>query len=236
VRSLQLKHGEIRFEDRSPAHQTSTLSDIDLRVHDFDPTRIQGRLTVGKLKNPVYTAQRFDVEWALKDIDPSLAHLNGTLTMKQAEGAVHDLNNLVKSSKSAKLALMPLVALQSLDKLGIVNLGLPDFSHLEIAHITGDYAFQSGTMKINQFQIVGPQLTVGSRGTVQLASENLALDVNLHTSKGLDLQTHISGTLTNPQTNLDQLKKKAFKATLKQITDRPEVQKSINDALQHIFK
>jgi uncharacterized protein YhdP len=235
VNEIHLQGGVIRFDDRSPAHQTSVLSDIDLLIRDFDPTRMQGKLTVAHLQNPVYQAKNFSLEWALKNIDPSLAHLDGLMKLNQGEGVVQNLTSLVNTSKSAKLALMPLVMLQSLNKLGIVDIGLPDFSHLEISHIGGDYTFQNGAMTIHQFQITGPQLTVGAQGTVQLATEALAIDTTLHTPKGLDLTSHITGTLTHPQTDISSLKKQAFKATVKNAINRPDVQQKINDTLKNIF-
>jgi len=240
VNEIHLLHGTIRFDDRSPAEQTSALSDIELIIRDFDPTHAQGRLNVGHLQNPVYTARDFSAEWVLHDIDPTLGHLNGWLHLKQGPGLIQNLTSLVNSSKGAKLALMPLVMLQNLDRLGIVRLGLPNFSHLTITQITGDYGFKDGTMKIKTFEIVGPQLSIGTSGAIELASGKLAMDVSLNTPKPvlmgeMNLKMHISGTLSNPQTNLDSLKKKAFKATIKQLQDNPGVQKNINDALKNIF-
>jgi uncharacterized protein YhdP len=240
VDQVHLRGGVIQFEDRSPAHQDTTFSDIELKIKDFDPTRVQGKLTVSKLKNPVYTASDFAADWSLHDIDPTLRHLNGSFKLTQGPGEVKNLKNLAASSKAAKLALMPLVVLQSLDKLGIVKMGLPDFSRLDISHIDGDYGFKNGLMTINQFQIVGPQLTIGATGNVELAPGKLNVEVNLDTPKPvlmgeMNLKMHVGGTLDNPQTNLDSLKKKAFKATVKTLLDKPGVQKSIDDNLKKIF-
>ena len=69
---------------------------------------------------------------------------------------------------------MPIVMLQNLTRLGGINLGLPDLSHLQIDHIAGDYTFTHGTMKIDTFQIVGPQVTIGAMGSIQLAPGTLS--------------------------------------------------------------
>jgi uncharacterized protein YhdP len=240
VDAIRLKDGRIAFDDQSPARQSSTLSHIDLTIRDFDPTRVQGQLTVGQLDNPVYHARDFYVQWNLHEMDPSLAHLTGSCKLTQGTGSVQNLDKLVSSSKAARVALMPLVMLQSLDKLGFVKLGLPEFSHLDILKITGDYDFKDGTMKINSSEIDGPQMNVKSRGTIELASGQLAVDVALHTPKPvllgeMDLKMQIGGTLSDPKTNLDSLKKKAFKATVKTLMDKPGVQKGIDDTLKKIF-
>ncbi len=241
VDAIELKQGAVRFDDRSPARQTSTLTDIDLLIRDFDATQMKGRLEVKKLDNPVYRAENLSLEWTLQNIDSSLARLSGTMQLKQGPGLVQNLSNLANSSKGAKLALMPMVMLQNLDRLGFVKLGLPDFSRLEINDIKGAYSFQQGTMKIDTFQINSVQATIGADGTVQLASGQLAVNVSLHTPEPvlmgeMDLKMSISGTLSNPKTNLDHLKKKAFKATVNQLLQKPEVQKKIDDALKNIFR
>lgn len=237
VDAIQLKEGSIRFDDKSPARQTSTLSDINLSIRDFDATQVKGRLDVRKLENPVYKAGDFSLQWALQQIDPSLGKLSGTMTLRQGPGTVQNLTRLANSSKAAKLALVPFVMLQNLDRLGFVKLGLPDFSRLDIKNIEGNYTFDRGTMKIETFQINSVQATIGALGTVELASGKLAVDVTLHTPEPvlmgeMDLKMSVSGTLSNPKTNLDHLKKKAFKATVKEIFKQPEVQKQ----LKNLFK
>ena len=240
VEQIHLSHGTINFDDRSPAHQTSALSDIDLLIRDFDPTHIQGHLTIAQLQNPVYQARDFSTEWALHGIDPTLGHLNGWMKLKQGPGNVQNLTSLTNSSKSAKLALMPLVLLQNVDKLGFVKLGLPDFSHFPITNITGDYVFTNGTMKIQTFDIASPELSINALGTIELVSGRLAVNVNMHAPKKsllgeTDLKLSISGTLSDPKTNLDDLKKKAFKATVNQLMKNPDVNKAIDNTLKQLF-
>ena len=240
VDEIHLRHGAIQFSDRSPAKQTSALSDIELILRGFNPARVQGRLTIGQLQNPVYTARDFSAEWSLHEIDPTLGHLNGWIRLKQGRGLIQNLSNLVNSSRGAKLALLPLVMLQNIDRLGFIRLGLPDFSRLSITRIDGDYGFKEGTMRINTFEIVSPQLSIGALGAIELASGGLAVDVTLNTPQPtllgeMNLKMHISGTLSHPKTNVGSLKKKAFKATVKQLLNKPDFQKNINDTLKNIF-
>ena len=240
VDEIHLAHAQIRFLDRSPAQQNSTLSDIDLTIRDFDPTHVQGHLLVRQLQNPVYTAKDFSAEWKLRDIDANLGRLNGVFKMKQGPGLIQNLTSLANSSPSARLALLPLITLQKVGHLGFVDLGLPDLSHLTIDGIEGDYGFKAGTMTINSFKIFGPEISLSALGTVQLAPGTLAVDVNLKTpgnksSGPLDGSFRIGGTLANPKADLEGLKKKAFKATIKGVMENPKVQKELNKTLKNLF-
>jgi uncharacterized protein YhdP len=237
VNAIQLKNGTIQFTDRSPARQTSTLADIDLLLRDFDPTRVEGQLTIARLQNPVYNARDFSMEWLLRDINANLGQLNGWLRLKQGPGKVQNLDRLARSSPAAKLALMPLLTLQSLDQLGLVRLGLPNFSRLEIDQITGDYGFKDGVMTINQFKVEGPELTIVALGTIQLATEKLAIDVMLNTTQPVlmgetSIKVQVGGTISHPKTNLDSLKQKAFKATIKNILNNPDTLKNLKDVFK----
>ena len=131
--------------------------------------------------------------------------------------------------------------LQTLDRSGLVKLGLPDFSRLRISNINGDYVFKKGTMEIKTFEITGPEMTLNSIGTVGLAgNQALNVEVNLHTPKPtmmgeMDLKLKIDGTLSQPKTNLDHLKKKAFKATIRSLGEG-DAGKEINKALKNLFR
>jgi uncharacterized protein involved in outer membrane biogenesis len=238
INEIRLKNALINFNDLSPAGMTTTLSAIDLSLKDLTETHAEGSLTVGRIQNTVYTAKDFNVEWLLGDIDPRLTHVNGKINLKQGPGLVQNLNKLAASSKSAQLVFMPLLMLQNLDHLGIVKLGLPDFSHLVIDSITGEYVFTNGTMTIQTFAIQSATLQVDAKGTIELASEKLSVDVHLQTPQKagpMSVQLHISGTLSNPQTDLNSLKKQAFKATVSGLLNNPDTKKEINKALKSLF-
>ncbi|OGR90492.1 MAG: type II secretion system protein GspN [Elusimicrobia bacterium RIFCSPLOWO2_01_FULL_59_12] len=238
--AVHLRRGSVHMGDRPSAKLTSTLSDIDLRVRNFSATQAEGQLTVKALQNPSYKARDFSVEWALKGLDANLGKLNGWMRLKQGPGLVHNLDRLAASSRGARLALMPLVTLQKLDRMGFVRLGLPDFSRLDIEKINGRYTFKDGTLTIDTFDIVSPQATIGALGTVDLVSGRLGVDVTLRTPKPtllgeMDLKMRITGTLSEPKTNLDHLKKKAFKATVHQLWNSPDNKKKLDATLKNIF-
>lgn len=236
IDTIHLANGVILFKDLSPAGQSSTLSDIDLLLTDFDPTRVNWTLTIGRIQNSVYNASDASLQGSLQGIDPTLRQLNGSMRLKQGPGQVRNLSRLADSSRGARIALLPLVMLQNLDRIGFVRLGLPDFSQLDIDHIAGDYSFERGVMKINTLDIVGPHVTVQAGGTVNLVDGQLGVDVLLRTPQRMDVKLKITGTLSNPKTNLDSLKQKMFKATLNEVLKNPNSIKDVEKNLKNIFK
>lgn len=211
-----------------------------LSFHRLFPSELEGKLSIAHAHNPYYDARDFSLAWSLADIDPSLGHLSGWARLRQGPGLIQNIDRLAASEKSAQLVLMPLILLEKLDRMGFTNLGLPDLAHWPLQSIEGDYGFQNGTMKIKTFRVESAQLTMTAEGYVQLATQELGVDVALHAPQrsfmgAMDLKMHVSGTLSNPKTNLDSLKKKAFRATVNNLLQNPDVQKQINNTLNKLF-
>src|SRR5205085_3464615 len=57
VNEIRIRRGDLRFNDRSPAKQSGSLAGIDLTLHDFDATRMQGQLAVREINDALYHAQ-----------------------------------------------------------------------------------------------------------------------------------------------------------------------------------
>lgn len=240
VQRIDLNQGGIRFDDQSAAHQMSSLSKIDLTLRNLTANTIQGNLAVGRLENPAYSARDLSAEWSLRAIDPSLAHVNGSIHLRQGPGAIQNLAALAATSTAAKLVFMPILMLQNLDRLGLLRLGLPDFSRLVIDGIAGNYVFKDGVMTIETFWINGPQLAIDSQGTVQLATGVLNVNVELQAPKRsllgeTNLKMHLSGTWSHPQADLKDLKKKAFKATVNSLLQSPKTLEGLDKTLKQIF-
>jgi hypothetical protein len=203
-------------------------------------TRSSGHFHVDEFHNPHYSAKDFSLTWSLSDLDPSWSHLNGSAALKQGSGLLQNVDQLVAASPSAKLALTPVTLLMHLERLGFLNLGLPDLRRWPIQSIVGDYHFKDGVMSIKRFSITSPQLGMETSGAVELASGELALDVELQSSPrtvigSLNVKMRVSGTLSNPKADLRDLKKKAFKATISNLLQGP-AGKDVNDALKKIFQ
>jgi len=203
-------------------------------------TRSSGHFEIEEFNHPHYGAKDLSIRWSLTDIDATGAHLNGWATLEQGMGLLQNVDQLMATSPSAKIALTPLLAIMNLDRLGVVKLGLPDLRHWPIQGIHGKYSFKNGTMSIERFVIESHELTMGTTGTVQLASGALLLDAQLNAprsalSGAMDATLRISGTTSHPKVDLSTLKKKAFKATVNRILEDPGTKKNINKVLNNLF-
>jgi hypothetical protein len=204
-------------------------------------TKSSGSFHVDDFRNPHYLAKNFSVHWSLSGIDSSLAHLNGSAKLEQGEGLLQNVDQLMATTPSAKVALAPVLALINLEKLRVLNLGLPDLRHWPIKGITGKYSFKDGLMTIHEFTIDSPQLGMGTTGTVNLPKGTLDLDARLVAPKtslvgALDAKLKVTGTTSNPKVDLSNLKKKAFAATITNILESPEnVKKGVDETLKSLF-
>jgi hypothetical protein len=212
---------------------------LDLRKKAV--TKSSGSFRIDDFRNPHYLARDFTVRWSLSGIDSSLTHLNGWAKLDQGAGLLQNVDQLMATSPTAKIALAPVMALINIEKLGIVKLGLPDLRHWPIQDIKGNYVFKDGLMTIKEFKIDSPQLGMGTTGTVDLGSGKLLLDAELHEPKtslagALDAKLRVTGTTSNPKVDLSNLKKQAFQATVKNLLENPEnVKKNFDATLKNIF-
>jgi uncharacterized protein involved in outer membrane biogenesis len=241
VHEIRLEHGTIRFDDRSPARQSTSLSDIRLVLKDFDATHMQGKLTIDMAENAFYKAQDFSLEWALTEIDPTFNRVNGWARLKQGAGRINNISALVSSSSSARTLFLPLTLVQNLNRSGVLRIGGPDLNYWTLKSIVGDYEFERGTMRIQKFSVDSDQLSMQAGGLIQLASGQLAVDVSLQAPKQkltgpLDVKLHLSGTLSHPITDLKSLKQQAFKASLKGLMGSPDVRNEVDKTFKKLFR
>jgi hypothetical protein len=212
-----------------------------LDLHKRFLTRSSGHFKIDDFENPHYVAHNFSIHWSLSNMDPTMTHLNGSARLEQGPGLLLNVDQLMATSPSAKIALMPVLAIMNLEKLGFLKIGLPDLRRWPIQGIHGVYSFKNGQMTIEQFTIDSPQLGMGTTGVVELGSGNLQLDVQLHTPRtsvagALDAKLKVSGTLSNPKVDLSNLKKQAFRATVTNILQNPDVKKNIDATIKNLFK
>ncbi len=247
VSPRSLWHGRVSLILHSPDMEwgslKSRLSETALLVDShFSAQDNAGRLSVQKIANPAYEASDFRIDWALRNIDPTLNNIDGEITLHQGPGRLIDVQRWAASSPGAKVALMPVVALQKVERLGFIKTGLPDLSKMTIAAIDGKYTIEKGSMTIQTFDINSKELTIKAGGKIHLPTERLAIDMNVKSPKetvlgDLDLHMGITGTLSSPKVDVKSLKKKMFKAAVGQLLRDPAAaKKNIDDALKNIFR
>jgi hypothetical protein len=178
-----------------------------------------GRLRIAEFQNPHYAGRDLIVTWALTDMDTTGTHLNGWAHLEQGPGLLQNIDRLIATTPTAKLALTPLMLLINLDRQGVFNLGLPDLRRWPIESLDGHYRFKAGVMSIEPFVLQSPLLSVDARGTVELDTGILSGDVKLRTpsrrsSGAMDARIRLSGTVSKPRVDISSLKKKAFRASI----------------------
>jgi hypothetical protein len=151
------------------------------------PMKILAHLAVGNIKHEFYQAQNLDFHCNLTDVTPDLSRVSGTADLKQGAGKLQNLEKLAALSKGARIALLPLTTLQKIDKQGLLkSVGLPSLQSLTFSGIRGDYTLRSGTMDVQNFELLGQQLYLQAKGTVGLAgAQPLAMRVTMKLVAGL---------------------------------------------------
>ena len=173
-------------------------------------------------------------------MDPTWQHVNGWAKLSQGPGTMRNLDRLAGTTPSARIALTPVLAVMSLDQMGVLKLGLPDLRRWPLQNIKGDYAFKNGRMTIERFTINSDPLTIGTTGAVNLGNGNLLLNVRLHSPKkegagALDANLRVSGTMSHPKVDLQNLKKKAVQAAIGKLLGDSGANKEIDKTLKGIF-
>jgi len=200
-------------------------------------TRSKGNFHITEFRNPHYSAHDFSLTWSLSQMDPTWTHLNGWARLSQGPGLLQNIDQLIATSPSAKLALTPVTMLINLESTGFVKFGLPDLRRWPIQGIEGDYDFDNGLMHIKHFTMTSAQLNMQATGVVELVSGKLSLDVELISPRptlagALDIKTHVTGTVSHPKADLESLKKRAFQATISNLLQNPDAR----DALKKLLR
>lgn len=213
-----------------------------LKIRQKMITRSKGSFHIDEFHNPHYSAHDFSLTWSLSDMDPTWNHLSGWARLEQGPGLLENIDQLMASNPSAKMALAPVTMLMNLERTGFVNFGLPNLRHWPIQSIEGDYGFDNGMMHIKHFVLTSAQLGMEASGIVELSTGKLSVDVELKSSPrtvlgALDIKTHVTGTVSHPQADLESLKKKAFRATLTNLLQNPDAAgKDVGDVLKKLFR
>ncbi|MFA5974713.1 MAG: hypothetical protein WC859_00930 [Elusimicrobiota bacterium] len=92
--------------------------------------------------------------------------------------------------------------------------------------IAGSYRFNKGIMTLDSIQVDGHSLHLTLQGIMEAATAGMAIDAHLNSDRPsvlgeMDVNAHLTGTLGNPKVRVESLKKKAFKAVIKNLLETP---------------
>ena len=134
------------------------------------PMKLSGTLGIGRIKHDFYDAKDMDFKWNLTDVTPDLSRVSGTATFKQGAGLLKDVERLAEISRGARLALLPIVTLQKLEKKGLLKaIKAPSLQRVPFEGIRADYGLRQGVMTVKVFDLTGRDLNVNTTGTIGLA-------------------------------------------------------------------
>ena len=198
------------------------------------PLTTSGKFTLGPVKHPNFqTESESQLEWDLRGITPDLAQLHGKTTLRVGKGRFDNLELLAAKSPVAKVAFLPLLALQKLGKI----VKIPFFPSLDKAifsEITGDYLFVKGVMTVKESHLDSKEMYLTTTGTADIARG--PLDLRIAAKSGLlrgavsgPIAFFVRGTLANPE----------YKPDVAAILKQPGVEQVIDQGkklLQGIFK
>ncbi len=233
--------GRITFQ--SP----SALADVPTRV-----LKTSGQLKVTALRHTYYHGQNAALEWNLSDVTEDLSRVSGDAKMTQGAGNLLNADKLAAQSKTARLFLQPVLLLQKFQAKGLFKqIGLPSFENIPFSALSGIYAFRSGTLVIQPFDLTGQDVHVQTKGTVALAGRqplDLRGTLELRSDairgtvgqilKSASLPTTIPYTVTgtveqpNMKLELGEIVQKGVEGLLK----NPDVKELGDKLLKQIFK
>ncbi|MBI4677973.1 MAG: AsmA family protein [Elusimicrobia bacterium] len=167
------------------------------------PMALQGKVRVGEVAHPFFSAKDLKLEWDLKDVTKDLSEINGASTVTVASGRFRSLDALASRSTAAKVLLMPLLVIQKVQRLPGLNM-LPDLTEVSFATIRGAYVFRDGVMEVKECRLSSLTLSIEAGGTVDFHGDRLALDVAAKVLKlPLPLKFSVTGTLNDPKVRPD---------------------------------
>lgn len=190
------------------------------------PMKVNAHLAIGKLKHELYQGQDFDFRCDLTNVTPDLSRVSGTAALRQGQGRVQKIEKLAAISRTARIALMPLLTLQKIDSQGLLKkLGLPSLDDIPFDSITGDYSMKAGVMNVQVFELAGKTLGLSTLGTIALAGDQ---ELDLKAAMKLPPGT-IGGTLG--QIFGDVSGQSVFKFSIKGPVQAPVVKPDMQEAL-----
>ncbi|MBI5882945.1 MAG: hypothetical protein HZB91_07570 [Elusimicrobia bacterium] len=163
------------------------------------PLALQGTFRVGGIDHPLFSARDLKLEWDLQDVTKDLSEMNGASTVTVASGRFRSLDALCSRSTVAKVLLMPLLAIQKVQRLPGLNT-LPDLTDVAFTRIRGAYVFRDGVMEIRECALSSLTLDIAVGGTADFHGDRLDLDVAIRLLKlPMPMKFSVTGDLREPK-------------------------------------
>ncbi len=135
-----------------------------------------GFVYADKFESPIISGQKFNAEFNLEGLLPSMAELSGTIVARLEDGIIYKLQEAAEKQKALGVAFQPFVIMSKMERAGSFKMGqiLKD-TPFEIMTVSA--AFNKGKMDINNFYVDGNVIAATVDGKVNWDKENLDLDI-----------------------------------------------------------
>lgn len=169
------KNGRPKRSRSSGSRRLKWLRDFRNALPDEIPVS-SGWIGVEKLVHPTFSSNNLKIAWSLKGLSTGMQRLSGKVCLDAGPGLFYHIQGLAERKIFYKVAFAPFLALYKMDRMGVFKVG-SRFKDLNFSKIGGDYDFESGRMRINNFYIDGTAVSACSEGSVNWVGEKMNLTV-----------------------------------------------------------
>ncbi len=135
-----------------------------------------GWIGVDRVVHPTFSSNNLKIAWSLKGLSTGMRRLSGKISLDAGPGLFYHIQGLSERKKFYKVVFAPFLALYKMDRMGVFKVG-SRFKDLNFSKIGGDYDFESGRMRINNFYIDGAAISACSDGSIDWVGEKMNMTV-----------------------------------------------------------
>ncbi len=189
-------------EENSSAEKNTAAASTQNKAEDL--MNLTARVTVGAIEVPYFRSDGLTLQADLQNISESMKKSNGTLSFELQQGAITDLEPLLKQNKLVNIILLPLTIVQKVS--GALKLGLfqKDSFEIALAKGIGHYTFTNGVMNVDQTQFDTTLSNISAAGNINFPADTVALKATATLlTDAAPMVIKIGGTPSNPTGKLD---------------------------------
>lgn len=184
------------------AHTTATDSPKSTEPESL--FNLRSHIKIGEISVPYFTSTGATLETNLQKASASMKKANGTVNFTLQEGAIKDLELVMKDHKILRVLMLPFGIVNKVTSTLGINLFPTESGKIKFSSGSGTYKFTDGLMNIEETHFNSSLSNLTATGTINFHTE--ALDMNVKASV-LTSQTpvviKIGGTMSEPSGKLN---------------------------------
>ncbi|MBI5597568.1 MAG: AsmA family protein [Elusimicrobia bacterium] len=136
-----------------------------------------GRLRVGGVRSPNFSAQNLDLTWNLKDIARELKTVSGHFQMGFGPGSMRNITEMQKAHPLVNVLLIPYVEMHKIRQKSRVSLSNAVPTGLDFTRVFGDFKAGAGLVGLNFIHFDSPPFQAYVAGQADFPKESVDLNV-----------------------------------------------------------